>query len=391
MHVNRTRRARPSFPARRERISPSARAAVVLGKNEMDVKTPAQKRRKALGILLFVAINAAVIIWTASSEYHKGGNAQNFFTLRVRWRYLIPTAACFAAAITAEISKYAVMMKKLCGEIRLKTVYEVTLLGRYFDNITPSGIGGQPFQIYYLSKNGVPSGDSAVMPIAAFINMQTAFCILAITMFSIDGSVISQPGIHVAAYIGLLLYMGLPIIIVLFTLAPVWMEKVIRWFIVLLGKMHLVKNVDSTESAAINTLKDYRSDIMAMMRVRGLAVVLLALSLVYQAGICSMPYFVIRMFGGHMSWVDATTTTLFIYAAIAFIPTPGNAGAAEGSFYLVFSMLTQGRIFWAMLVWRFFCYYIYILWGIGIYARNYLTDRRRLRQGGQASEPPQDT
>jgi uncharacterized membrane protein YbhN (UPF0104 family) len=99
--------------------------------------------------------------------------------------------------------------------------------------------------------------------------------------------------------------------------------------------------------------------------VRGLAVILLVLSIVYQAGICSMPYFVIRMFGGHMSWVDALATTMFIYAAIAFIPTPGNAGAAEGSFYLVFSMLTQGRIFWAMLVWRFFCYYIYIIWGIG--------------------------
>jgi uncharacterized protein (TIRG00374 family) len=296
----------------------------------MEEMTPAKKRRKAAGVLLFILINAAVIWFTAMSEYRKGGSAQNFFTIRVHWMYLIPTAACFLAAISAEISKYAVMMKKLCGRVRFKTVYEVTLLGRYFDNITPSGIGGQPFQIYYLSKNGIPAGDCAVMPVAAFINMQSAFCIIAIVMFILRGSVISQPAIHVAAYIGLVLYMGLPIIIILFTLAPVWTEKAVRWFINLFAKIHLVKDPDGTNSAAIATLQDYRTDIIELMKVRGLAVILLVLSIVYQAGICSMPYFVIRMFGGHMSWADALATTMFIYAAIAFHPHAGQCRRGGG-------------------------------------------------------------
>ena len=338
-----------------------------------------KKKHNYITILLFILLNAAVIGYTAYSEYRKGGSAQNFFTIAIRWRYLIPAAGCFVLAISAEITKYAVMMKKLCGHVNLKTVYEVTLLGRYYDNITPSGIGGQPFQMYYLSKRGIPAGDCAVMPIAAFVNMQSAFCILGIVMFILRGGVIDSPAIHVAAYVGLVLYMGLPMLIILFTVAPVWTEKLVRWCMALGAKMHFVKDLPTAEEKAVNTLKDYRTDIIELWKVRGLETVLLALSIVYQGAICTLPYFVILMFGGHMNWLDAVTTTLFIYAAIAFIPTPGNAGAAEGSFYLVFSLLTPGRIFWAMLVWRFFCYYIFIIWGIGIYAANFLIDRRRAR------------
>ncbi|MBR4443324.1 MAG: flippase-like domain-containing protein, partial [Clostridia bacterium] len=66
---------------------------------------------------------------------------------------------------------------------------------------------------------------------------------------------------------------------------------------------------------------------------------------------------------GELDWLSCVATALAINSSIAFIPTPGNAGAAEGSFYLVFSRLTSGSVFWAMLFWRFFNYYAWILLG----------------------------
>ena len=61
------------------------------------------------------------------------------------------------------------------------------------------------------------------------------------------------------------------------------------------------------------------------------------------------------------------------------MPTPGNAGAAEGAFYLVFSAMGSDGVFWAMLVWRIFCHYSFILIGAGIYGVNALRGKRRRR------------
>jgi hypothetical protein len=36
---------------------------------------------------------------------------------------------------------------------------ETTILGKYYDYITPFGSGGQPFQIYNLSKKGISDGN----------------------------------------------------------------------------------------------------------------------------------------------------------------------------------------------------------------------------------------
>ena len=65
------------------------------------------------------------------------------------------------------------------------------------------------------------------------------------------------------------------------------------------------------------------------------------------------------------------------------MPTPGNAGAAEGAFYLVFSAMGSDGVFWAMLIWRIFCHYSFIIIGAVIYGVNALRGRRR---GGKQDE-----
>ena len=59
---------------------------------------------------------------------------------------------------------------------------------------------------------------------------------------------------------------------------------------------------------------------------------------------------------------------VYVYASTTIVPTPGNAGAAEGSFYLLFEQMEGSGLFWAMLAWRFCSYYIFILLGLVIYA-----------------------
>ena len=90
-----------------------------------------------------------------------------------------------------------------------------------------------------------------------------------------------------------------------------------------------------------------------------------------------IPFFVLTAFGGEMDFLPCFVTTVAVTAAVYFVPTPGNAGAAEGTFFVVFSALSQGYVFWAMLVWRFFSYYIYIMMGPIIYLKMHLEKKRK--------------
>ena len=70
----------------------------------------------------------------------------------------------------------------------------------------------------------------------------------------------------------------------------------------------------------------------------------------------------------HIScFVQSLCMCVFVYFSVTIIPTPGNAGAAEGSFYILFNQLDTSGLFWAMLIWRFLTYYIFLLTGLAIY------------------------
>lgn len=357
----------------------------------MASEEPRKKRSKRWLTAGFIAFNVIVVLITAHMEYSSSNGAENFFSLQINWIYFLFAAVSMAAAILAEIRKYALMMTDLHGKPPWHTAYEVMILGRYYDNITPSGIGGQAFQVVYLRRAGLTAGEATALPVAAFLNMQVSFVALAAFLFILNGGVTQHALLLVMAYVGLFLYLLLPLAIVLFTVAPVFSEKIIRWAILKVGaKIRWIKDPQALYERVLNALNGYRDALRLIYRNKSLSWKLAGLSVLYQLGTCSVPFFVIRMFGGSISWIDAITITMYVMASVAIIPTPGNAGAAEGSFYLVFSRLAPGKIFWAMLVWRLFVYYLYLFWGMGIYIRKHIQNRILARSiaKGEATAPP---
>ena len=336
-----------------------------------------KKKKKWLGIFLFILINVIVIGYTAFSEFKKGDNsASRFVDIDIIPIYIIAALLCFVVAILLETIKYAIMMHYTCGRASFSVAFKTAALGKYYDYITPSGIGGQPFQIYYLKKNGLPTAPSAVLPIVGFITMQIGFVILAAFTFIIGGNPGISPAIKVAAYFGLCFYLFIPAAILFFSFAPKTCIRILDFGIKVLSKIKIVKDPKGAREKSISTLEEYDACLKVVLSRKGLFVLLLFISLIYQASICSIPFFVLRAFGSQMAWFQSFVTVFYIYAAITFIPTPGNAGATEGSFYMVFSSLDESA-FWAMLVWRFISFYLFIIQGISIYLLDSLRINRK--------------
>ena len=328
-----------------------------------------QKRTRVLGLAAFILLNGVVLFFTARADFAKSAPAMDsgLFTLRAL-PYLAGALICLAVVLGTESAKYMLMMRRLGEKISLRNAFETAALGKYYDCITPSGAGGQPFQIWYLLSKGYSGGAASSMPLAGFTTMQYAFVLLALLTFVFYNNATDAVGIKIAAYVGTLAYALVPTMIVISAVSPAAAAKIVNFFVRLGGRLRLVKSPEETAARVENALQSYSASLKLMMRTRFLLLELTALSLLFHVALCSLPYFVIHMFGEHLDFFRSLCMCVFVYASVTIVPTPGNAGAAEGSFYLLFDQLDTSGLFWAMLVWRFFCYYAFILVGLGVYA-----------------------
>ena len=138
----------------------------------------------------------------------------------------------------------------------------------------------------------------------------------------------------------------------------------------------MTEEPEETTEHVIGMLDSYHRSLSVIAKDKATLFCVMVLSLIYRIALCSMPYFVLKMFSAPVGFFHVFATTIYIYATICLVPTPGNAGAAEGAFYLVFSAMGSDGVFWAMLIWRLFCHYSFIIIGAVIYGVNALCGKR---------------
>ena len=332
--------------------------------------------KKKIWTVLFVLLNIGVIAATAINEFSgaKPGPAGSVFSARALF-WLGCTALCLVALLLAESLKYRLMMRSLGEKVSFRVAFETAALGKYYDCITPSGAGGQPFQILWLHRHGYSDGAASAMTITGYVTMQAGFILLALAVF-VSWRSVELEAIRYTAYAGLFLFSIIPALLVLFSLMPKTIKKILSAVIRFGARIRIVKNPEETAGKVLGMLDSYHSSLAVIAKDRFTSFLLVLLSLVYRISLCAMPYFVLKMFGARVDFLPIFASTIYIYASIALVPTPGNVGAAEGAFYLVFSAMGSDGVFWAMLVWRVFCYYSFILAGAAVYGVNALQARR---------------
>ena len=344
-----------------------------------------RKRVKQIAILAFVVFNVLIIYWTASKELSReqteGLEAPTF-----TWWLLALAVVAFIGALSADIYKYYMLIRHFTKRKDLKLAAQTVFLGRYYDNITPSAVGGQPFQIHHMHKHGnIDNEHAAMIPIICFVSLQFAYVVLCFLTIIFGSGIVLSDVTYAASFVGILLMAFAPGTILLFALKPKVAKKIASGLLKFLHKIRIVRNIEKTEEKTLGEIEKYADTVRRVIKNRKLLLKVLGLSFAYQFCLYSIPFLVVRAFGGDVGYLPATMTALTIQAAITFIPTPGNAGAAEGSFYLVFAHLGSGNTFWAMFTWRFFTYYAFIALGGLVYLEMAWQKKKRGLHAGNSA------
>ena len=141
-----------------------------------------KKKNKVLTTIIFILINISVIAWIAFREFGGNSDKEDITQLRLHPVYIILGILVFALAVYCEYFKYDLMIRKFTHHSDRKAAYEVAVWGKYYDNLTPLGAGGQPFQVSYLIKNGYDAGTASALPIIGFLSLQFSFVFIALAV-----------------------------------------------------------------------------------------------------------------------------------------------------------------------------------------------------------------
>ena len=276
---------------------------------------------------------------------------------------------------------------------------ETAVIGHYYNYVTPLAVGGQPFEIYHLAKHGVSGGVAASLPIATFSLNQFAFVILGIfalvaynvNLFGTSETLLNvfPTTFTVLAIIGLVCCILMPSLVLIFSMLPKIGTKMVTAVIKLGGKLRIVRNPEATTE---KTIKNVQHNALCLKRLASAPLVFtlsVLISFGEQLSLCSIAYFTLRFFGfdivnvnGFVEWLQIVQLCLILYAAISFIPTPGNSGAADLSFYVLFSagVTYAGGGFSAMIVWRLLSFYSFIIIGFIFTTIKRKSDRKKKAQ-----------
>ena len=333
-------------------------------------------------LMLNLAILAGILIYQFSNE--EPVSISVLLTSTINWWWLLIAVVVFMLINVVDSMRVSITVKKATGRSRPYLSYKSTLICRFYDSITPLATGGQPFQIYYLAKRGLNASTASSVPLAKYFYSQVTFIIytLIILFVSFTMDLHINPVLYTLSWVGLVLNVLLIAAVFFLSISKKTAPRIMIWLLKLGAKMHIVKDYRSSFRRVMRTVKEYTTTFKMFMKSGWMALFQFLLSVVYLTLVYSIPFIVYCIF---VEFNPSLWFTFLIFQVVcdlelSFIPIPGGAGTAELSFSALFQTYFKdtGVFVWAILFWRFFTYYAYLLQGALVLLYDFLIGNRKI-------------
>lgn len=337
---------------------------------------------------VWMALMAALLIWTAHTilkEQTPGQLAAAIASVDVR--ILLLGVGVMALFIAFEAKSTHWILRALGCPQPFRRCYFYSCTGFFFSNVTPSATGGQPAQIYYMNRDGVPAASGAIDMLLVTIGYHTAMVGYGVAALLSARNLTEQLGGQVGFLlgVGLTVFTGLNVAMILFLFRPNPARRLCMACIGVAARVRPSLDRENLEERLDGQLENYRKGAAVIRRDPWLLVRVLLMS-AGQLG-CSylVPYLIYRAFGmsGVSLW-QIFALQVLCTIAVGYLPLPGGAGAAENVFLRGFSLVFGSALVApAMILSRTVsCYLVLLVTGV-ITAVGHVRGRRP-RKGGPA-------
>jgi len=260
-------------------------------------------------------------------------------------------------------------VKKFKNDITFKKIFKIVFITQFFDGITPSSSGGQPYQIYAFNKENIKLVDGTNIAIQNFIVYQIALVLLGLIAVIANKylNLFDQLGI-IKKLIMLGFIINVAVIIGLFSLA--FMKKlnkfIVKITVKILSKLKIIKDKEKIIDNLNNTVETFHAGAIILLKnkkdfIKTIIYNFIALSLLY-----ATPVVIIFGLGNYstMNVFEAIIASAHVMLISSFVPIPGGSGGLEYAFTQFYGVfISDATLTLVMLLWRFLTYYLGVIIG----------------------------
>ena len=131
--------------------------------------------------------------------------------------------------------------------------------------------------------------------------------------------------------------------------------------------MHILRNREASIKKVTEVLDTYNKAMHDLLKRPGQITIQFLCSFISLLAMTGSVIFVYHAFGQHGTpWYHILTMSCLLYVSASYTPLPGASGAQEGGFVVYFGRIfLNGTIGMALLTWRFFTFYLFLIVGVG--------------------------
>lgn len=285
--------------------------------------------------------------------------------LRTGW--LIGGFLCMLLYWIFESQTLYTITKAVSGKHVFKDAFNVTMVGQFFNSITPFASGGQPAQLYSLSKKGIKAGTAGSILMIKFIIYQSVLTIYSL-MLILWKAPFFQDKLNNLFYLtalGFTINAAVIIFLIIFSKYRNLTCKLFRLSSKILIKFNIVKDIKKIKESIDNNLQQFHENILIIKNNKTLVVKSIIYTIIQLTVFYLIPYCIYYSFGMNgAEMADMIAANSFVMMLTAFVPLPGAVGGAEGGFYIFFKLFfNKNNIMTGILLWRLLTFYSCIIFG----------------------------
>ena len=274
------------------------------------------------------------------------------------------------------------MLKTSTGKFRPFLSYRTSVVGKYYEAITPLSAGGQPAQVVYMAKRGVSAGVATSIPVVRATILNLVNILVALLMFIFVVPSVKAPNdllgilfglLKILSYIGLVFNTLYLLVMLIVANSKVFGRVLVRSIVKFGYRIRLVKSYRNSYKKFMGQVAEFQNSISYVKRNWWMLLSTILIMLLEIAAYASMPFVVSIALSditfatwGELGafWIETVALYYICFMASAYIPLPGGTGMMEFSFIILFTPIIGVQfVVYGFLIWRIVSYYLTIAQG----------------------------
>ena len=275
--------------------------------------------------------------------------------------YLLLGALAMFMYYVMEAFNIKSLLKVFGDKASILSSLKYTFIGFFFSAITPAATGGQPIEVYYMTKDKHSGPNATLIMLIQLCGFQISTIFLGIVCAIINHNIFTK-GLFWLFLLGLTIN-GFALFLML---VCVFSKKISRKIInicINIMKKFKIKRLEEKQKDIYNGLEKYNESAIFIKNnklefVKAILRVFVQIIFYY-----SVPFFVYKAFGlSGYNYIQIFMMQAVLYTTVSSLPLPGAIGISETIFLKIFKpAFGKKLISGAMLLSRGITFYLYVI------------------------------